>query len=120
MWMLASLLLTVICLCGILRKRFEEMLAPVSMTAILVLYVLSFEQRMLWFPAISYATAALAVGAIIWRGARTRGAAFRDLFAYSVTPGMAAVAILPAVLFPVSMNQIVLVSADIRFWGLQA
>ena len=120
MWMLASLLLTVICLCGILRKRFEEMLPPVSMAVILVLYVLSFEQRMLWFPAISYAAAALAVGAIIWRGVRTRGAAFRELFAYFVTPGMAAFAILTAVLFPVSMKQIVLVSDDIRFWGLQA
>lgn len=120
MWMLICLLLTVICLCGLLRKRFEEMLAPVTMATILVLYGLSFEQHLLWFPVISGGVFALTAALLIWRSISTRGGTLKDLFRYSFTPGMAAFAILTVVLFPTCMKQIVIGSDDIRFWGLQA
>jgi len=120
MWMLACLLLTVICLCGLLRKRFEEMLAPVAMTTVLILYGLSFGQKLLWFPVISYVCGGMALATVIWQSIRTRGKAICDLCRCAFTPGMAAFAILTAVLFPTCMKQIVLVSDDIRFWGLQA
>lgn len=120
MWMLASLLLTVICLCGLLRKRFEEMLPPVAMAAVLVLYALAFGQHMLWFVPISYASVGLAAAALIWQSIRTRGKTIAALCRNAFTPGLAAFVILTAVLYPACMKQIVIISDDIRFWGLQA
>lgn len=120
MWMLASLLFIVICLCGLLKKRFEEMLAPVAMTTVLFLYVLSFGQNLLWFPPISCVLAGASAVLLIGQSIRTRGKTLVALCHNAFTPGMAAFAILTAVLFPACMKQIVIISDDIRFWGLQA
>lgn len=119
--MLFALIAIIFILCVIYEKRFETMLVPVIAASMLVLYVLSVFQKLLWFPYFTYA-AVLACIVHLFLEIRRKPVlsgwllrAVRNVF----TPGFVCFCVLAVLIYPHAMMHFVITSDDIRYWGLQ-
>ena len=107
-------------LCFLVKKRFEELLPPVAITAVIIGYCLAIFQKLHWFPWVALAIAAAGLLLCLWSLREKKEAnRFRRFIDNALTPGWLCFLLLACFFWLTAMPRAVTHTDEVYVWGLQ-